>query len=142
MHGTPTNQPTRWTLFFTFTIVVSGLVATALPGRLARARFPLANLLSIAAVLIMVSLNSDIQVVWAFWDQRKLFSEWTGVAQKLYMSAAALVAGWVLSVIFILIWIGFALDAEVASTCTKHAHEHEAGAGPITSDPEAPAVRK
>lgn len=47
----------RWTLFFTFTIIVSGLIATALPGRLVRARFPLANLLSIAAVLIMVSLN-------------------------------------------------------------------------------------
>lgn len=87
-----------------------------------------------------VSLNSDIQVVWAFWDQKKLFSEWTGVAQKLYMSAAALVAGWIMTVIFIIIWIGFALDVEVTSTCTKH--EHEAGAAPITSDPEAPAVAR
>lgn len=46
-----------WTLFFEFAILVSALVATALPERLVRARFPLATLLSAASVLIMVGLT-------------------------------------------------------------------------------------
>lgn len=42
-----------------------------------------------------IALNSDITAVWSFWDQKRMFSEWEGVLRKLYMSAAALVAGWV-----------------------------------------------
>jgi hypothetical protein len=33
--------------------------------------------------------------VWGFYDEKKMFDEWQGVLRKLYMSAAALVAGWV-----------------------------------------------
>lgn len=116
-----------WTLFFEFAVLVSALVVTAMPSRLPRARYPLANLLSIASVLIMIALNSDIQAVWAFWDEKKMFDQWQGVLRKLYMSAAALVAGWVMTCIFNLVWIGFALDTEAVAE----------GANPITSDPEA-----
>lgn len=45
----------RWTLFLTLAVYASAVVVTALPSRLPRARFPLANLLSISSVLIMVS---------------------------------------------------------------------------------------
>ena len=45
----------RWTLFFQFAVLISAIVVTVLPSRLPRARFPLANMLSIASVLIMVS---------------------------------------------------------------------------------------
>jgi len=45
-----------------------------------------------------IALNSDIQAVWAFWDEKKMFDQWQGVLRKLYMSAAALVAGWVSTV--------------------------------------------
>lgn len=45
-----------WTLFFEFAVLVSALVVTAMPSRLPRARYPLANLLSIASVLIMVGM--------------------------------------------------------------------------------------
>ena len=41
------------------------------------------------------ALNDDLQAVWGFWDQKKNFDQWAGVLRKLYMSAAALVAGWV-----------------------------------------------
>lgn len=41
------------------------------------------------------ALNEDLQAVWNFYDQKKMFNEWAGVLRKLYMSAAALVAGWV-----------------------------------------------
>jgi hypothetical protein len=41
------------------------------------------------------SLNTDITAVWAFWDAKPAFSAWEGNLKKLYMSAAALVAGWV-----------------------------------------------
>jgi hypothetical protein len=44
-----------WTLFFQFAIMASAAVATAMPKCLARARFPLAFLLSASSVLIMVS---------------------------------------------------------------------------------------
>lgn len=47
----------RWewfVMFFQFAILVSGLVVSMMPARLARARYPLANMLSIAAVLVMV----------------------------------------------------------------------------------------
>jgi hypothetical protein len=33
--------------------------------------------------------------MWEFWDEKKAFDAWQGVLRKLYMSAAALVAGWV-----------------------------------------------
>lgn len=88
----------RWewfTLFFEFCVIGSGLVATVLGTRLVHARFPLANLLSIATVLIMLAVNENITDVWFFWDQHKMFNEWAGVLQKFYYSAAALVAGWV-----------------------------------------------
>jgi len=49
-----------WTLFFEFAILVSALVATALPERIVRARFPLATLLSAASVLIMVSVQATL----------------------------------------------------------------------------------
>ena len=52
-----------WTLFFQFAVLMSGLVVTALPSRLPRARYPLANLLSIACVLIMVSSGCDAKNV-------------------------------------------------------------------------------
>ena len=42
-----------------------------------------------------IACNTDIQAVWAFWDQKKMFDQWQGILRKLYMSAAALVAGWV-----------------------------------------------
>jgi hypothetical protein len=42
------------TLFFTFTVIISAAVVSAMPKRLLRARYPLANLMSIGAVLIMV----------------------------------------------------------------------------------------
>jgi hypothetical protein len=45
----------RWTLFFQFAVLTSAIVVTVLPSRLPRARFPLANTLSIASMLIMVS---------------------------------------------------------------------------------------
>eukprot|EP00775_Hariotina_reticulata_P003238 gene3238-3515_t len=119
-----------WTLFFEFAILVSALVATAWPERLVRARFPLATLLSAASVLIMIALNINITWVWSFWDTHHLFSDWEGILKKFYLSAAALVAGWILTVIFNIIWIGFALDAEPKAAdknCDK----------PITGDVEA-----
>lgn len=77
-------------------MVVSALIATYLPNqRLLRARYPLANMLAIASVIMMLATNDDIQTVWHFWDTHKMFNEWAGVLQKLYMSAAALCAGWV-----------------------------------------------
>lgn len=102
---------------------------------------------------LQIALNSDIAAVWQFWNAKRGFDEWQGVLRKLYMSAAALVAGWVscrawtgagmpgftlliscascfapqiITVIMNLIWIGFALDTEVAAE----------GSAPIT-DPEA-----
>lgn len=50
----------RWEwfcMFFEFAVIASALAVTCLP-RLVRARFPLANLLSIATVIIMVSCCS------------------------------------------------------------------------------------
>lgn len=44
---------------------------------------------------LQIALNSDIAAVWQFWDAKRGFDQWQGVLRKLYMSAAALVAGWV-----------------------------------------------
>jgi hypothetical protein len=44
---------------------------------------------------LQIALNSDMAAVWQFWDAKRGFDEWQGVLRKLYMSAAALVAGWV-----------------------------------------------
>ncbi|KAF8073012.1 TIM21 [Scenedesmus sp. PABB004] len=172
----------RWewfALFFQFALMASGVVVSLCPSRLVRARFPLANMLSIATVVIMVAVNDNVTDVWFFWDTHKLFNEWAGVMAKLYMSAAALVAGWVrrapraarrapragsplrsrsgpplrragprarrppppcvspqiLTIFFNLVWIGFALDAEV------EAEPYAApAAAPITGDVEAAAA--
>jgi hypothetical protein len=51
-----------WTLFFQLAVIISAVVATALPDRLPRARYPLANMLSIASVLIMVSIKQGMPV--------------------------------------------------------------------------------
>eukprot|EP00878_Enallax_costatus_P041307 GHUV01047978.1.p1 GENE.GHUV01047978.1~~GHUV01047978.1.p1 ORF type:complete len:142 (+),score=28.89 GHUV01047978.1:64-489(+) len=51
----------RWDWFcmiFRFTCVVAAGVITAMPSRLGRSRFPLANCFSIATVIIMVSIGS------------------------------------------------------------------------------------
>jgi hypothetical protein len=45
--------------------------------------------------LLHIAVNNDITDVWLFWDTHKMFSQWAGVLSKLYMSAAALVTGWV-----------------------------------------------
>jgi hypothetical protein len=45
--------------------------------------------------IVQVAVNNDIANVWLFWDTHKLFSQWSGVLRQLYMSVAALVAGWV-----------------------------------------------
>ena len=44
---------------------------------------------------MQVAVNNDVNDVWMFWDTHKMFSQWAGVLRQLYMSAAALVAGWV-----------------------------------------------
>jgi len=44
---------------------------------------------------LQVALNDNINDVWFFWDTKRMFNQWTGAMQKLYLSAAALVAGWV-----------------------------------------------
>ncbi|WIA09217.1 hypothetical protein OEZ85_008627 [Tetradesmus obliquus] len=131
------SRPWRWewfALFFQFAIIASALVVTLMPTRLLRSRFPLAIMFAIATAIVMVAVNNDINDVWMFWDTHKLFSQWAGVLRQLYMSAAALVAGWILVIIFNLVWIGFALDFE--EPATKDA------AAPITGDVENAATRK
>ena len=44
---------------------------------------------------LQIALNKNIVQLWLFWDQRPMFTSWTGVARKFYMSAAATCAGWV-----------------------------------------------
>jgi hypothetical protein len=44
---------------------------------------------------VQIALNTDIYQLWLFWDQKKMFSDWNGVARKFYLSAAATCAGWV-----------------------------------------------
>jgi hypothetical protein len=44
---------------------------------------------------LQVALNTNLTQVWAFYDQKVAFDAWAGVLRQLYMSAAALVAGWV-----------------------------------------------
>lgn len=46
-------------------------------------------------LFLQVAVNENITDVWYFWDAHKSFSEWTGVLKQLYLSSAALVAGWV-----------------------------------------------
>lgn len=40
-----------------------------------------------------------------FWDQRRMFGEWSGVAKKMYLASSAVVAGWILVAIFNLIYV-------------------------------------
>lgn len=96
-------------------MLVYGLAATLLPSRLARARYGIAQLLVVATVIIMVAANSTITRVWVFWDVKQLFDEWQGAAAKLYYSVAALMAGWCLTAIFNIMWIGSTLDADEAA---------------------------
>lgn len=95
-------------MFFEFAILCYGLASTLLPNRLPRARYAVAQYLVIATVLIMIALNANITDVWFFWDQNKLFSNWSGVAQKMYLSSAAVVAGWILTAIFNFIYVSTA----------------------------------
>lgn len=53
------------------------------------------NCLNHVCCCLQIALNSDIAAVWQFWDAKRGFDQWQGVLRKLYMSAAALVAGWV-----------------------------------------------
>jgi hypothetical protein len=102
---TPFSGACRWTLFFEFAIVCYGLASTLLPNRLPRARYAVAQYLVIATVLIMIALNAGITDVWLFWDHKKMFSDWSGAAQKMYLSSAAAVAGWILTAIFNFIYV-------------------------------------
>jgi hypothetical protein len=53
------------------------------------------HMLTLAVLVVQVAVNNNIASVWLFWDTHKMFSQWAGVLRQLYMSAAALVAGWV-----------------------------------------------
>jgi hypothetical protein len=65
----PRIRHTHRTLFFQAAIMAFALAATLLPKRLARARYAIGQLLTIASVLIMIALNTNITVLWAFWDR-------------------------------------------------------------------------
>lgn len=92
-------------MFFEFAVVCYGLASTLLPNRLPRARYAVAQYLVIATVLIMLALNANITDVWFFWDQKKSFGDWAGVSKKIYLSSAAVVAGWILTAIFNFIYV-------------------------------------
>jgi hypothetical protein len=62
--GPHATCPACTQLFFEFAIVAPAMVVTAMGDRLLRARFPLANLLSAASVLIMVRGLSDHAAGW------------------------------------------------------------------------------
>lgn len=44
---------------------------------------------------LQVAINNDINWVWSFYDVHRLFAQWNDILQRLYMSASALLAGWV-----------------------------------------------
>eukprot|EP00879_Flechtneria_rotunda_P026360 GHRR01028103.1.p1 GENE.GHRR01028103.1~~GHRR01028103.1.p1 ORF type:complete len:152 (+),score=24.33 GHRR01028103.1:610-1065(+) len=129
---TTCSRSWRWewfTLFFTFAVIIAALIVTALPSRLLRARYPLAVLLSIATTLIMIAVNQNIATVWFFSDTHERFHQWTGVLRYLYLSWAALVAGWILLLIFNIAWIAFILGTVNTG--------HGAANAPLTGDLES-----
>jgi hypothetical protein len=63
-----------------------------------------------------IAVNNDITDVWFFWDNHKMFADWTGVLSKLYMSSAALVTGWVGAILWRTVYANCKLSMERRQT--------------------------
>lgn len=79
--------------------------ATSVSGLASPASFHTLNVVFAPHACMQVALNDTISDVWFFWDKKRLFNQWSGAMQKLYLSASALAAGWVLICIFNFIWV-------------------------------------
>lgn len=119
-----------WCLFMEVFVILSAAVVTCLPiERLAKGRYVLAHFFSIASVIIMTALSANINTyVWQYLDISPLFSAFDGDDKIMYMSGAALCAGWILLLIFNFAWIAAVLSHGTGAECAK---KKESGA-PIT----------
>lgn len=96
-----------WVLFYELILMGGAFAATLARDGLIVARHSLSSFFSIGAVLLMVTANADIKVVWEYSNAMAVADggQLDGGARRIFSSTCALLAGFVVLTMLNLVWL-------------------------------------